>query len=367
MSDTETAGLPETEPSSLDSIIDKAISAAETPSTDGESASAPETASLSDDRPRDEKGRFVAKEGDSHAEAPSSPAKGATDAPAQAAPVAQPDPAQSAPIEAPRNFTAEQKATFAALPRPVQEQVVAVEKAREAEYTRRSQEFAEFKRTAEPLVQALQPFQEYLTKIAPATGMQPHQLVSSILAAEYNLRTGSPEQKYAAFAHLAQQYGVDLGALSRGEVAMPDPTITQLRQQLSDLQQWKAVQEQTFQQHQQEQVSSAIQAFESAKDESGKPKYPYFQAVKGTMGQIMAEGKAQTLEDAYAQAVAPIMADLSAAMQKQTQLEESQKQARLAKAEKAAPVRSSGNQPGGQVVKGLDAHISRALEAAGLN
>lgn len=352
MTDESNAGLGN-EPASedkLDSIIGSAIEATESPEV---------SETISDGRARDDKGRFAPKE--PTAEASPEPADAvSTEVPAPA------EPALEQPIEPPARWTADEKAKFAAWPRDVQSAVVERYKAIEADHTRKTQEAAEIRKSAEPWIGAVKPFEQYLQHVGLSLGMQPHDLVNKLIATEYQLRTGDPQQKFQAFHQLAQTYGIDLAALSRGEVALPDPTISNLRQQLHELTQWRTQFESQQEQQLTEQAGLHIDAFATAKDESGRPRYPHFERVRGIMGQIMANGQATTLEAAYQMASAPIQEAVAEELRSRQSHVETQRKEALSKAEKAAPVRSSGSQPGGQAKgRDLDSILGEAMSKFG--
>jgi hypothetical protein len=353
MSDIETVDLPETEQATgLDAILDKALSAAEAP---------PETDNTdSGERARDKSGRFAPKE-TTEAE----PSKGASEAKAaEAPPVVDPAQQQIAPHD---RWDEARKAKFSTLPPEAKQFAIEVQREHEANFTRKSQEFAEFKRTADPLMQAVQPFQQYLAQVAPGIGQTPQGMINAILGAEYQLRTGTTAEVSGLRATGSAISGRSC-ALSRGEIAQPDPLFTQLRQQVQDLSQWRSQYEQQTAQEQQNALSLHIDTFAKAKDESGKPRYPHFERVRGIMGQMMANGQVTSLEDAYAEATKPIQEAIAAELStRQAQSAESNKAA-LEKAKKAAPIRSSGTQPNGSAKgKGLDAHLDAAMTRAGIN
>lgn len=352
MSDIETVDLPETEQATgLDAHFEKAWSAAETPDDTN-----------SGERARDETGRFAPKE-----ITEAKPSDGASEAKvAKAQPTT--DPVAEQQIAPHARWDDAKKAAFASLPPEAKKFALDVQNEHEANFTRKSQEYAEYKRTADPFMQAVQPFEKYLAQVAPGIGQTPHGMINAILGAEYQLRTGNPQQKYQAFAQLAQQYQVDLGALSRGEIAQPDPLIDQLRQQVHDLSNWRTQYEQQTAQEQQNALSLHIDTFAKATDEAGKPRYPHFERVRGIMGQMMANGQVTSLEDAYAEATKPIHEAIAAELStRQAQSAESNKAA-IEKAKKAAPVKSSGTQPNGSAKgKGLDAHLDAAMARAGMN
>ena len=354
MTDESNAGLGN-EPAddkSLDTIIGNAIEAQEAP---------PDTEvseQKSGERSRDERGRFASKDTTADA-SEQEPAQAATTEAQQttAEPVQQ-------PIEPPARWTTDDKAKFAAWPRDVQQAVSERYKAIEADYTRKTQEAAEIRKTAEPWLNAVKPFEPHLQSVALQTGVAPHELLGKLISADYQLRTGDPQSKYQAFQQIAQFYGVDLAALARGEVSIPDPTIINMRQELSELRNWRTQFETSQQQQQTEQASLQIDTFANAKDEAGRPRYPHFERVRGIMGQMMAQGQAATLEDAYTQAIAPIQEAIAEGLRQQQQAADAQRKEALAKADRAAPVRSSGSQPNGAVKgKDLDSILWANIEA----
>ena len=337
-------------PKGLDAILEHSLRDYD----DGSSAPPPAAEAPAeapkDTRPRDEHGRFIQAK-----------PEGAEAEPAVNAPV---EPAK--PFDAPAHFNAEQKAKFASLPAEAQNYVVEVEKAREAEYTRRSQEHAEFKRTAEPWVEAVSPYTKYLSHIAPGLGETPQTLVRKIIATEYQLRNAPPPQRYQAFAQLAQAYGVDLASLASGQLpaqtqpqqAPYDPRLNQIAAEVRSLKQ----------EREQHAAIQQITDFANTKDESGQPKYPHFERVKGVMGSLIDAKQAKTLDEAYTQAVKPFQDMIDSELAKRTQALEAERQAALDKAKKAAPVKTStGSLPKGKIeAKGLDAHISAAMERMGI-
>ncbi len=355
--DTDTGS----ESKGLDAILTEAIDAnyvdpsqpAEAPQTEAAPEAPKETAGT--DRPRDERGRFAPTDAKP------------SDGPAEASPTvveAQTDPALK-PVEAPRNFTADQKAQFAKLNREVQEWVATIEREREAVDTRRSQEAAELKRTAEPFLNAIAPYRQYLEQIAPQVRQTPDQMIGAILSAEHTLRTGNPQQKAQAFAQLAQQYQVDLAALTGGQQAAyhqpQQPAFDPYAQRLTAL-------EQRLQQEREEQqareTSIQIDNFKNAKDETGQPKYPHFERLRSAMALSLANNEVATLDEAYAKAYGPIKELVESEVAARQTAAEKERAAAIDKAKKAAPVKSStGTLPRGySQPKGLDAILKSNLD-----
>lgn len=347
------APAPEPQAKGLDAIISQAIEehheADETPSSD---------------RARDERGRFAPKNPpapEAAAAQPAQPADGAENAADQS--TDQTTQATPPAVEAPRNFTADQKAEFAKLPPEAQKVVSEIERAREAEYTRRNQEVAELRRVAEPLYRAVQPYQQYLGQLSQSYGVHPAELISQLFRAEVTLRTGSPDAKAEALAGIVADYGIDLSLLTGNAAHAPSQEVTQLRQQVQSLsQQLHQIQSYT-ESAQAEQAASAIDQFRNAKDASGAPLYPFFDAVKVAMAHYIQAGQANSIEEAYRLAAKPIEERLAGDLQARAQQADAQRKAAVEKARKVQHVRPAGSMPGGQTTgkKGLDSIIGDAV------
>jgi hypothetical protein len=351
----------DTGPQGLDAILASAIDE-HTPEPEAVAADVPaavegESESAKAERLRDEQGRFA-----------SAPKPRPSDGVAEANPADVPAVDQPKAIEPPRNFTAEQKAAFANLAPEAQTYVSEAFKAHEAEFTRKSQEAAEFRRTADPILQAVGPYQQYLSQRALEVGLSPPDLINRLLATEHSLRTANPQQRAQAFVQLAQQYQVDLAALNGGN-PIPQPQFDphayaeQIRQQAR-----QEAQEVIRQQQEEQRTQATIVSFVGAKDEHGQAKYPLAdrQQVQHAMSiylhqQPENDGRSaeQLMLDAYNYATEPYKELLGA---KSAQLQSAQAEA-VAKAKKAVPVKASSSLPKGAVQpKGLEGHLSAAID-----
>lgn len=359
----ENAGLATGEPAGLDAILDSAIETHTEPAAPDKAAEAdqPDLKQDATGRLHGKGGKFAPKTS-SAAEAPD---KGTAEAAKPAANQPPPDPAQAQPVEAPARWTAEDKAKFATWPPDVQKAVVERNKAIEADYTRKTQEAADIRKSAEPLLNAIKPFEAYLTQLGPVTGRNPPEMIAGLLQTEHTLRTGTPEQKYQAWANIGRDYGLDPRAFTTGQIPQPDPVISQLRQQVSELSQWRTQYEQHTEAQSKQQLDSTIDAFATAKDEAGRSKYPHFERVKGVMAHALQNGEAATLEEAYQKAMEPINTAIAEELKTRTQTAEQQREQSVAKATKALPVKTSGNAPGATKATGLDAILDERLSAAG--
>jgi hypothetical protein len=362
----EENGLGAAEPAAnLDTIIDSAYDT-HTPKEDAPAAEAAVEASPEPraDHPTDATryadGTFKPTKTDTAKASEQEPAKAATTEPA---PVAEPAPVQ--PVAPPERWTPEEKAKFAAWPRDVQEAVVERHKALEADYTRKTQEAADLRRSAEPILNAVKPFEAYLNQLAPRIGQTPDKMIGQLLGVEYQLRTGDAYEKAAALHQIAQSYGIDLAALSRGELPQgADPAYSQLRQSFGSIEQEVRQLREEREQERQQQIVAQIQAFSTSTDEAGRPKYPFFEEVRGRMGKLMSEDPSLDLPTAYAKASEPLNQRIAEELRLRTENSEKQRLESVEKAKKAAPIKSSGSQPNGSTkAKDLDSILSAAIDS----
>jgi hypothetical protein len=376
MSDVEAGLQPETvEPAGLDAIltanIDKAFAEPDEPS--GET---PEPVIDADGRARGPDGKFVSTK-------PAEPEAPVIDgsAPVEAKPAdpAAVDPAKAQPIDAHPRWSAELKAEFAKWPPEVQKAFRERHDAADADYTRKTQELSETRKSVEPFLneaKRLEPlFQRWQT--TPQDFMQRSaQVVNS-------LTSPNVQERVSTVANLVQHYQVPLDGLLHalgipipqvgqdGQVAPIDPTVLQLRQTVTSLSgQLQQIQEQS-RNFERQRAEAEFNALGQAKDEKGTAKFPHFERVKQSMIQLVADGLAESWDQAYSKSVRldddlhkqVIDEERARALAEQ----ERQRQEAVDKAKKAAPVRTSNGSPNGAAKpKGLDAHLDAALDRAGL-
>jgi hypothetical protein len=357
----------------IDAVLDKALSNFDAPAeaVAETSSEAPEAPARDDGR--DDKGRFAPKDpkpdegGDVLAAADDSAKAPVTTEEAQPAPPA------AQPAWTDGHFTGwrpEQREAFAKLPADVQKLVMARQTETTAFYQRKLAEEGEAKKQLEPILEATREVAPILRSI----GKPPGELLKSYANIEATLAFGTYADKIKLFGKIAETYGVPFAPPEpdpyadplqpQGEAyAVVHDLQSQNRQLQSQLQSYQQQQEQRAT----EQVISTIQSFASSTNPDGSPKYPFFEVVKPAMGALIAEGKAATLEDAYALATKPLQDKLQAEVTaKQKAAQEAQAQA-VARAKKAAPVRSSGVTANGKTKSAsLDSILDGALSSAGL-
>lgn len=132
------------------------------------------------------------------------------------------------------------------------------------------------------LERAFKPFDDYLSQV----GYSREQAVSSLLNAEMQLRTGTPEQKAYALQKLANDYGVDLEATS--QMAPIDPRYSNLENQMQQLLMNQAQQQHT---EQYDNTYEELAAFGA--------EHQFFDEVRDDMADLIESGKAHTLDEAY--------------------------------------------------------------------
>lgn len=364
-------------PKGLDAIISGAIDAAETAPEAAEAPAQEQTTDVKIDatgRAHGADGKFASKDS---AEPKASVTDGQAKAAATVADQSAPDTAPPAQqVQMPEAWSAEWKAKVATLPPEQQALVVDQYKAFQSDYTRKSQEVAEQRKTHEPLFSEVQRQAPFLQQI----GYTPERFLQESAVVAQRLMMGTPEQKGDALAYLAQLHQVPPEAVLRslgvsitqdGQAQAPSPELQQLRQQVFQTQQTLQQFQQQAAQNEQLRAQAEFEAIGQSKDESGQLKYPHFGRVRETMVRLVANDIAQDWDRAYAIAVRGddelYHQTVAAERQRVEAKAEADRLAAVEKAKKAGPVKTSTSAPGGGTqLKGLDAHLAAALDRAGV-
>jgi hypothetical protein len=380
MPDVEVVSPQEIEPAgdALDKVISGAMeNYSEEPVKAAEKTEAPPE-KTADELKIDETGRAHAADGKFASKKTAEPEATAKAVPAEgeakpAATIAQPVEIQ--PIAPPERWSPEDKAKFSALPREAQEIVAERYKGMEADYTRKTQEVAETRKSIEPVIGEFQRLDPLLRHM----NMTPQQFIAESGNVATNLLSGDPNQRANAIAYLVQHRQVPipellnaLGIPPRADGTGPDPAVLQLHQTVNGLQQQLRQIGEQRKIDETQRAQAEFDALGQIKDESGQPKFPHFGRVAKTMIQLVATNQADTWDSAYSKAVR-----LDDELYKQTvETErnrvsadaEKARQEAVEKAKKASAVKTSSISPkGASQVKGLDAILSNALESAGID
>lgn len=254
-------------------------------------------------------------------------------APPAAGTVAAVAPAAADPNNlAPDTWTKEMQAKWAGVAPDVQ-----------AEIRRREGDIAKYVNESRPRVEIGKRFEQVIEPFVPVfqrTGLDPWQHVSNLLQAHAAMTFGSPQEKYAAFAGLAQGAGIDLRGLAQGDMnaAVNNPAmlrISQLEETINNLRSGVT------------QVTSTVQAARSAELEDAVlrfgqdvEKHPFFWEVTDDVQRFLQTGAAKTLDQAYELALYanPIVKQkvLDREIEKRSAASKQTEAARAAKAAKAA-------------------------------
>ena len=141
---------------------------------------------------------------------------------------------------------------------------------------------------AAPFYQAVQPFIPHLQQ----RGIAPDRWLADLGHVDRILSTGSLEQKTELIQRMAAANGIDLSGMNSGQ---QNPQFGHIAQTVNTLQQRLQQFETQRQQEEQARLTSTISTFAADK--------PHFEAVRGTMGQLLQSGVASDLPTAYEKAI----------------------------------------------------------------
>lgn len=138
----------------------------------------------------------------------------------------------------------------------------------------------------------------YLNNIRQ-TGLNPDVVINNLLNADNVLRNGNAQQKTAFMANLAREYGIDINQTNEYINNQPyvDPQVSVLQNQLQQMQGWVQQQNQAREWQERETLNSEINSFAS------KPENVYFEDVRSDMAGLLQAGLAPDLNTAYEMAI----------------------------------------------------------------
>jgi hypothetical protein len=214
---------------------------------------------------------------------------------------AEDEPAEAAELEAlpaPNHWPKDFAAKFEALDAPAQHLFMQRYKDLEGDYTKKTQAIAKYKKRQDAFDEIMAPFKSQFER----AGMDDVGAVRQLLAAHDYLRKDPAN----AIAWLANQYGVDIGAIGNDpalEDEFADPQVKQLQQQVAQLTGFIQNQQTQQQSYEQASTQSFIDQFAQETDASGNPAHPHFETVRSVMGSLISSGNATDLKSAYEAAV----------------------------------------------------------------
>ena len=211
------------------------------------------------------------------------------------------EPAEAAELEAlpaPNHWPKDFAAKFEALDAPAQHMFIERYKDLEGDYTKKTQAISQYRKRQEAFDEIMKPFKGDFER----AGMDDVGAVRQLLAAHDYLRKDPAN----AINWLANQYGVDIGAIGNDPAAedeFADPQVKQLQQQVAQLTGFIQNQQTQQQSHEQASTQSFIDQFAAETDASGNPAHPHFETVRSVMGSLISSGNATDLKSAYDMAV----------------------------------------------------------------
>ena len=214
---------------------------------------------------------------------------------------AEDEPAEAAELEAlpaPNHWPKDFAAKFEALEPPAQHLFMQRYKDLEGDYTKKTQAIAKYKKRQDAFDEIMAPFKSQFER----AGMDDVGAVRQLLAAHDYLRKDPAN----AIAWLANQYGVDIGAIGNDpalEDEFADPQVKALQQQVAQLTGFIQNQQTQQQSYEQASTQSFIDQFAAETDASGNPAHPHFETVRSVMGSLISSGNATDLKSAYEAAV----------------------------------------------------------------
>ena len=258
------------EPISLRDTIENAIESSESQvaenTTSQEASETPKTS-----RPRDESGKFTKSQPDADVQEIE-----ALEAQDEEKPAVKPRPS---------SWKKDYEEDWGRLDPRIQDYI----QQREADYAKGVSTYKNQWDQAAPILESLNQFQPLLRQY----GVAPQQWITQLGNAHAQLVTGTPEQKMQIFQQLANDYGVNLGAVT-GQTGY-DPQFSSLAQELNQIKnQWGQFQAQQ-EAMEQTQLRSEIDSFKADK--------PYFEEVRETMAGLLQSGMADDLQSAYDKAI----------------------------------------------------------------
>ena len=269
----------------------------------------------------------------------------------------------SQPLAPPERWSAEDKASFAALPREAQELVLKRESDVQKYLTQKSQEISEQSRRFEGVERLIAPRRQ---QWALAGYGSDDQFLGHLFAVSDFADRDPP----GFIKWFAQQRGIDLAQATKPAESYEDPALTPLQQRLQKLEQSEVDRKRAEDERIANEQRARVEAFKSETDEKGNLKRPYFEDVRVHMAALMRQGLAKDMSDAYEQAVyanptvrAKVLADQRAA-EEAKRMEEAKAAAEKARKAAGTNLQSKGSLPGSRVTRTIDETMSEAYDRA---
>ena len=310
-----------------------------------------------DGQPRDESGKFKAKE------PAEQPAQELQDQGMQPGPKSGP---KNHPDRAPQAWRPEVREHWQQLPEPVRAEIAR----RESEHARFIQESSEARKTTEAFMKTIAPYEAFIR----AENSNPLQAIDNLMGTAARLRTGTAPELAQMMAGLVQQFGTGrfgngfiemLDSALAGQAPKQDPQQTAIEQVLN---QRLAPVQQMLTQFQQAQLAQQQQVASSAQNEVADflSKAEFGEDVREDMADLMeaATRRGQTLSLADAYKKACLMNDnVRSVIAQRVRAQGAQQGTQAAQKARSAAVQVSGAAPMG-ALRQDPTDVRSAIEAA---
>lgn len=207
------------------------------------------------------------------------------EAPSQVQP--QTTPSTIPTVKAPDSWTKDMKAKFGELPDWAQSYVTQ----REAEVTRKLTSQDDERSLGRRVKEMAQPYAHLIAMENASVDAA----FGDYLRTAAILRQGTPQQKMMALQTIARQFNVPLGIPPQQGQQLP-PEILQIKQELEGIKQQRQTEAQQQQLREQAELTAEISSFSAEGHE-------HFEQVRDTMAALLMNGKAESLQEAYDQAI----------------------------------------------------------------
>lgn len=209
--------------------------------------------------------------------------------------------AEAASVDAPQHWPARDREFFAKQAPEVRNWLLGRHKAMEADYTRRVQEVAHYRRERDELGEIFRPFADAMASDGMTVPMAVRQLVAA-----HHMLIRDPAN---GIASLAQKYGIDLKKATEdgAQQGQSDPRFATLEGEVRRLQSTLQGQLNAQVENEKRTNLSKVEQFAEEKDAQGKPLRPHFDDVARDISMLLRAareaGDSLTLQDAYDRAI----------------------------------------------------------------
>lgn len=266
------------------------------------------------------------------------------------------------------DWSEEDRTAFNEIPAEHQARVLALVQGANERASGHLTEWQQFGEQVQPLIETVSPYAERYAR----DGLDPNQVIGSLCQINDVLTYGTWQEKVNALQQIAQRTQVPIevvGADPFADATQPGsesfPLLHDLRQQNQQLmRELQAVRDQQAQ-LQQQQESRSVEQFAAMTNSDGSRKYPFVEAVQGTVREIMGRyGK--SFEEAYKIAAKPHEDMLANELKRRGVSVDRNRQQAVEKAKKARPTKSTGLPSGGSTkATDLDSILNQTMSQAG--